>query len=471
MGVVNPPADPASVVQALVCTLLGVFDATRDLYHTLTTKEQRVYEENLRAKGYPVSRRAEYVNDERLGSDEAFVTDKAAVTRQFDIGYQALGAEFAMGDVTVHAALQAQIITLQNVLVTTFLYGPTSNDPVAHQLANMNAASRVAAATAIEILATYQERLLDERPPTPRSLHSFTARSSPSHAPSHAPNHAPSHHSSYAPSHTPSRATSRVRSRAQSQSQAPSRALLPPPSGAGSSTSTALMKYQEPSSRNTHLRSSSPVNTTVLEWRSNLQPENTYTDNSSMSGRSSYATEPAANKLYCAYAYDLQRNPTQPLSNNILSERDPYCPHCQGGLHLSPGKAWEICKWAGDTERTFQVQNRFVVKCHRDGPDGQYCCVICSKYADSDTICGDVKALIKHLSDDHEVRELKHEEDIVEVIEKLDNRRDSGIGRHGSMRGSRSRRSASVASGRRRRSLGGSYEREIDVFDMRSSRR
>ena len=85
-------------MQALVCTLLDVFEATRDLYRTLTTKEQREYEQNLRAKGYPVSRRVEYVNDERLGSDEAFVTDKAAVTRQFDIGYQALGAEFAMGD-------------------------------------------------------------------------------------------------------------------------------------------------------------------------------------------------------------------------------------------------------------------------------------------------------------------------------------------------------------------------------------
>ena len=128
---------------------------------------------------------------------------------------------------------------------------------------------------------------------------------------------------------------------------------------------------------------------------------------------------------------------------------------------------WEISKWAGDTERTFQVQNRFVVKCHRDGPDGQYCCVICSKYAESDTVCGDVKALIKHLSDDHDVRELKHEEDIVEVIEQPGSRRDSGLG-FASSKGSR--RSASLASGRRRKSLP-AYDREVDVFDVRSSRR
>ncbi|CAN9309122.1 unnamed protein product [Alternaria alternata] len=288
MSIANPTVDPVHVVQALVDTLLDVFDATRDLYETLTVKEQRDYEQNLRSKGYPASRRIEYVKDERLGSDEAIVTDKAVVTRQFDIGYQTIGVEFAEGD-----ALQSQIITLQSVLVTTFLYGPTSGEPIANQLASINTASRVAAAT------------------------------------------------------------------------------------------------------------------------------------------------------------------------------DPYCPHCKGALHLSPGKAWEISKWAGDTERTFQVQNRFVVKCHRDGPDGQYCCVICSKYAESDTVCGDVKALIKHLSDDHDVRELKHEEDIVEVIEQPGSRRDSGLG-FASSKGSR--RSASLASGRRRKSLP-AYDREVDVFDVRSSRR
>ncbi|KAI4651244.1 uncharacterized protein J4E78_007935 [Alternaria triticimaculans] len=370
----NPPEDPANVVQSLVNTLLDVFDATRDLYGTLTAKEQRDYEQNLRSKGYPASRRIEYVKDDRLGSDEAIVTDKAVVMRQMDIGCETLGAEFAMGD-----ALQSQIITLQSVLVTTFLYGPTSGDTIAHQLANINAASRVAAATSVEILAALQERQQDERPLTP-----------------------------------------------------------------------------------------SPVNTTVLAWRDNVEPEQSVTDATSVTGPTMIS---ASNNLYCVYAYDLQRNPTQQLATSITSDRDPYCPHCRGELHLSPGKAWEISKWADDTERTFQVQNRFVVKCHRDGPDGQYCCVICSKYADSDTICGDVKALIKHLSDDHDTRQLKHEEDIVEVIEQPGSRRDSGIGYSTSVRSKGSRRSASLAEGgRRRKSLSG-YDREADSFDGRFSRR
>lgn len=421
--------------------------------------------------------------------------------------------------VIAHTALQSQIITLQSVLVTTFLYGPTSGDTIAHQLANINAASRIAAATSVEILAALQERQQDERPLTPRSMHSFTARSSPSHAPSqamtlhtshapshvsshhtsrppsHAPSHVSSHHTSHAPSHVPSHVTSRTRSRAKSltgshapsyapshimsqapshapshvQSHAPSRAPTLPQSGTSvSSASAALMKYQEPRSRSSHVRGSSPVNTTVLAWRDNVEPDQSVTDATSVTGPTMVSS---SNNLYCAYAYDLQRNPTQQLASNITLDRDPYCPHCKGELHLSPGKAWEISKWADDTERTFQVQNRFVVKCHRDGPDGQYCCVICSKYADSDTICGDVKALIKHLSDDHDTRQLKHEEDIVEVIEQPASRRDSGIGYSTSTRSKGSRRSASLAEGGRRgKSLSG-YDRELDSFDGRFSRR
>lgn len=71
---------------------------------------------------------------------------------------------------------------------------------------------------------------------------------------------------------------------------------------------------------------------------------------------------------------------------------------------------------------------------------------------------------------------MKHEEDIVEVIEQVMvvGKRDSGVGYTGgaASRGSRSRRSASVVSGkgRRRKSLG-VLEREVDVFDVRSGRR
>jgi hypothetical protein len=96
----SPAVDPSNVVQALVYTLLDVFDATRDLYQTLQVKEKRDYELSLRSKGYPPLRRIEYVEDESLGKDEDLMMDKAAVTRQFEIGFHRVGAGFAIGDGT-----------------------------------------------------------------------------------------------------------------------------------------------------------------------------------------------------------------------------------------------------------------------------------------------------------------------------------------------------------------------------------
>lgn len=161
-----------------------------------------------------------------------------------------------------------------------------------------------------------------------------------------------------------------------------------------------------------------------------------------MTGPTSYGMRSAPHDLYCLYAIDLQRHRDQQLSDTITSESKPYCPHCKNDLHLSPGKAWEVVKRGDGYERCFQVSNRFVVKCHRGGADGQYTCVLCSRHADVDTVCGDVKALIKHIWEDHGVGELKHEEDITEVVELApDRRRDSGLG-HSTSRGSR--RSASL---------------------------
>lgn len=85
-------------MQALVYTLLDVFDETRDLHYTLRKKERKDYEQSLRTKGYPHSRRVTYVEDEDIGSDESIIMDKAAVTRQYEIGFQEAGSQFAIGD-------------------------------------------------------------------------------------------------------------------------------------------------------------------------------------------------------------------------------------------------------------------------------------------------------------------------------------------------------------------------------------
>jgi hypothetical protein len=230
-----------------------------------------------------------------------------------------------------------------------------------------------------------------------------------------------------------------------------------------SSTSTSLVRYWEP----TRPRSGSPANTTVLEeWRGRPKVDRTDTDTTCMTGPTSYGMESEPHDLHCLYAIDLQRHPSQQLAASITSGAVPYCPHCKHTLHLSPGKAWEVCKNEDGYERVFQVANRFVVKCHRDGADGQYTCVLCSRHAHINTVCGDVKALIKHIWEDHSIAELKHEEDITEVVElAVDRRRDSGVSYSTSRS---SRRSASLGPSRRRSKH--AYDREVDVYESRSSR-
>lgn len=78
--------------------LSDAFDAAKDLYQTLKIKERRDYEQSLRSKGYPSSRRIEFVEDGLFGSDEDLALDKAAVRRQFDIGHRQCGEQFAIGD-------------------------------------------------------------------------------------------------------------------------------------------------------------------------------------------------------------------------------------------------------------------------------------------------------------------------------------------------------------------------------------
>lgn len=451
MVVATIPVEPANVLQALVNKLLDVFDATRDLYQTLTVKEQRDYELSLRSKGYPASRRIEYVADGRLGSDEAIVLDKAAVTRQFEIGHQAIGADFVVGDVLAHTSLQSQIITLQGVLITTFLYGPTSSKPVSQQLANINQASREAGTATVDILSALQHRQQEPRAPSTHSR-APTRRSSPVHIlpPPIAPTATSTTSTALTPYHKSSRAQSR------------SRALT---GTVGDSASTALTPYHAPAK----VRSGSPVNTTIFDRRDMPLSGRNETITTSISSPTSQNTQPPSDDLYCLYALDLQRHHTQPLSASIMSDSSPHCPDCKTTLHLSPGKAWEIFKEDDGFDRCFQVANRFVVKCHRAGPDGQYACVLCAINSPSHTICGDVKALIKHVWEDHSIRELKREVDIAEVIEQPeDRRRDSGLGYSTSRS---SRKSRSVASSRRRRTSLSGYEREVNVFEGRSFRR
>jgi hypothetical protein len=333
--------------------------------------------------------------------------------------------ELTITPVITQTVLQSQIITLQSVIITIFLYGPTSADPISHHLSSLVAASRASGAAAVDALAAQKQRQAVSLPPTPRTTRS---------------------------------------TRASSIRVDDSHALPYPVTSVPttSSASTALVKSHH--DRNDDDAGPYPANTTI---HSRPTVPRTDTESTSFSGPTSYGTETTPHTQYCLYALDLQRHRSQPLASSITSDPSPYCPYCKRTLSLSPGKSWEVCKDNDGAERCFRIQNRFVVKCHRNSADGGYSCVLCSRSGSVDTVCGDVKALIRHVWMDHNADELELEEDVAEVVDKnVDRRRDSGFG---SGYSSSSRRSVSLgpSRGRGRRR----YDKEVESYEVRPSRR
>ncbi|KAF3000776.1 hypothetical protein E8E13_005190 [Curvularia kusanoi] len=410
------------VLQSIVYTLLDVFDATRDLYQTLTAKDKREVEFQMRAKGFSGTRQLEYLDDAEVSGKRGILTDKLAVLRRYEDGLRDAGDGFAIGDALSHVSLQSEVIRLQGLLLTTFLYGPTSEEPLQQQLAKIDAASNVASTAAVDVLDAFQVRLQAE---VRASVFPGSRRGS---------------------------------LRAGS---------MPGSFIADDEPSTAMVSYREPP----RVRAGSPVNTTIITKGPVPAP-------SSSDTRSLISRNPPSEQndgLYCPYALSLERHRSQQLSPSITTAETPFCPDCKRTLHLSPGKAWEILKKDTGYQRCFQISTRFVVKCHRPGPDAGYACIICSRAAGDDvTVCGDVKALVKHMCEDHGSRELKAEEDITEVVElgarDRDRERDGGAALgYSTSRGSR--RSASVASRRSRRRGSVGLEREVEAVEIRVPRR
>lgn len=87
--------DTPDLQQAILYTLLDVFDAARDLYQTLTIKDKR---DCARAKGYVSSRKIDIVDDVAENGTRGILTDKLAVLKRYEDGLRGVGEEFAIGD-------------------------------------------------------------------------------------------------------------------------------------------------------------------------------------------------------------------------------------------------------------------------------------------------------------------------------------------------------------------------------------
>lgn len=123
----------------------------------------------------------------------------------------------------------------------------------------------------------------------------------------------------------------------------------------------------------------------------------------------------ASPELYCLYASNLQRTPSLPLADTFKSGGSGCCTYCHIHISSNPNKAWEIVKeddQQKDMDRTFLVGTRFLVKCHRRG--GGFACVLCSKWKQSDTVCGEARALVEHLWKEHTCEELEGDDNIGE---------------------------------------------------------
>ena len=129
---------------------------------------------------------------------------------------------------------------------------------------------------------------------------------------------------------------------------------------------------------------------------------------------------PPENKLFCVYARDLQHDTHLPLVDNYKAGGNGMCPFCHAHIATRPGKAWEIIADGGKNfdeytktlSRTFRVDNRFVIKSHRE--HGGFACIFCARFRKSDTVCRDIGALMEHLWRDHTGAELEKDEDVRE---------------------------------------------------------
>jgi hypothetical protein len=129
--------------------------------------------------------------------------------------------------------------------------------------------------------------------------------------------------------------------------------------------------------------------------------------------------------LFCRYALDLQEA-DMPLEVCFSHGGSGACPYCGTKIATEPGRAWKIEKEVVHQrirrkdyddevieQRTFLVNNRFIIKSHRE--KAGFACLLCYRHRDRDTICESAAGLVKHLWQRHEVEEYNSDPDIREA--------------------------------------------------------
>jgi len=403
------------IVVSLVHTIMNSFGSAHDLYKKVKRKADKTEEEVQRLKekerrksrSRGRHRRDSDDSDSDSDVDSIISESKSLVWQEYERGYGRIGRRFAVGDLIAQNQLQAQIIALQQTILTVFQasalhYGPAVANPMAHQLAKLLTATSTARVGSVKALTEQYQRMLTEGPlPTdlpPVSIETPAAEDKAEEvvdleAQADRPPSPP--HST----HQGSQKAFSIRTQSPTRSH-----------HTKSKTQTPRTSRQSLSGPG-HTRPPSPRRSKVSLHRSDSR-------DSAISTKSVANDAPNRhphNFLFCIYALDLQNHPTQPLADAFRKGGNNRCSYCSTHIPVRAGSSWEITKDDRDAEKIFHIENRFIVKSHREGHG--FACVLCAKNRKSsvDVICGSVKTLVEHVWDEHEVEDYKLEVDIREV--------------------------------------------------------
>ncbi|KAK7402527.1 hypothetical protein QQX98_011735 [Neonectria punicea] len=375
------------IIATLCSTLVGTFTSSMGLWDRVKEKRKQQHRDTTqdddikKLKAY-VERSEKRDNEQdraiaRRDRDEvgaSFQRSGALISREFEDGYERLGRDFAVGDVITENRLQAQVIALQQTVINVLQDALYHGRPLDRaDMAKLVAASDAARDGSLGALREQRQRLLMATEETQRSPQPQLALGPP-------------------------RRASTISS---SQSQ-PQLALGPP-----RRASTIVSSHSQPQLALGPPRRPSPT----ASSRSHM----------ALGPPRRASTIVKSDPLFCRYSLDLQYVPSKPLAASFAPGGDCQCPACGIRLAVESDDCWAIGKRASrmisvegykreiDEDVEFIVDQRFVVKCHTE--DGEYACVLCSRYRDGDVICATADALVNHVGRTHDITELEREPD------------------------------------------------------------
>ena len=114
--------------------------------------------------------------------------------------------------------------------------------------------------------------------------------------------------------------------------------------------------------------------------------------------------------LYCPYSEDLQHIPKNSISSSFAPGVSHSCPACGVRINIDSQNTWIFESAGGRNVPDVRITARFILKCHTE--NGEFACLLCHRYRDVDSICGNPESLVRHLGQVHSIEQMEREEDL-----------------------------------------------------------